>query len=662
MRHIVTVFFVGCSMIAFTQPQNTLVSQLKTAKDDTGKVSILLKISRDLQYSNWDSAIYYSMAGIRLAKKLNYTLGEARHTAQLGTIHEKHDNLDVARRYLQSSLQKYRALNDTLGIACQLNSLGIVEGKKGKFNTATNYFITALRLFEKIGNRSGIIQCYIKLGVVNELNNKLDKALQYYLYAKKLNGSDAAGLYPLLNNIGVVEAKRGNLKKALRYFEEGSKMKDSVAFASAHVNLMINAANALHLMGQNGDALIRNKLALQKAKNYNLPEAQSRILLNLSKLENKNNLLYLDEALRISRKIGNKQLEAEILQAIGTYQKDRGSYKESLAAFEKYQELLDTLFNINKEKEIAGLQAAYELEKSNERIRNLELSNEKRTLERNAGIVTILCVLLALGGLWYYLHKVRMLNARLKESNTVKDKLFSTISHDLRTPLAGIVQMMNVLESGLLSRDETRELLQSLKQQSQASLETMNALLLWGKTQLQGINVCKTTFRCKPVVEQTVALFSNQTHQKSLSIRDQVPDELYLSGDIDHFHIIIRNLFSNAIKFSYPHGIISITVSTTSQPGYAVFAIRDQGKGMKEELHKKLFKPLACSDDGTEGEKGTGLGLILCKDFVEANGGKIWCESVPASGSVFYFSMPCILPAPTQKELNTTDQRKEEFV
>ncbi|HEY1025509.1 MAG TPA: tetratricopeptide repeat-containing sensor histidine kinase [Sphingobacteriaceae bacterium] len=642
MRIFILVLFLLKFSEAFAQAEkNSLLKKLRSARPDTAKVDLYLGLSRLYQESRPDSAIQYARLGLELSRGLNYRLGEAMLTSQLGTINEIHDNIDVARKFNLQALAFYKQLNHTKGIAAEYNGLGILEGKNGNFDAATRYFLKALKLNEKARYKQGIVQSYIKLGLVNELSGELDKALTYYLNARKLNGSDAPGLYYLLNNIGTVEARKGNLREALKHFEEGIAKSDSVAYGSIHVSLRMNAANALDQLGRKQEALVRYKAVLGKTRQYNLPEAEARVLLNLSGLERRKADQYLESALDIAGRIGNTKLEAEIYQEIADHHKQEKRFEKALAALETHHRLVDSILSKAKTREIASLQASYELDKSQEEVKTLELSNQKRTAERNVIIVGTICVLLGCLTLWLYLLKFRRLNQKLAKSNEVKDKLFSIIGHDLRSPVGGIVQMMEVMESGLLSEAETKEMLSGLRKHSEASLETLDSLLLWGKSQLQGISVRKTSFESKPLIQKNLAFFNRQAEQKLIVIKDQTPHGLTLYADRDHFDFVMRNLLSNAVKFSHPSGIIKVSVSTRQQPDLAIFSVSDEGKGIKEELAGQLFQPVS-SDDGTAGEKGTGLGLVLCKEFMQASGGDIWVESKEGNGSVFYFSLPYI--------------------
>ncbi|HEY0896768.1 MAG TPA: tetratricopeptide repeat protein [Sphingobacteriaceae bacterium] len=641
MRFILLFFVLSGHAGAFSLDHGTALPENIIDSTDSGKkIAYYMELSRRFQYDNPDSAIFFTRQGLDISRKAGDRLGEAMLIGQLGTLNEKHDNLTMAKKYMLESLAIYQQLRHDAGIAAQYNGLGIIEGKSGNYQAATRYFITALRLNEKTSNTVGIVQSYIKLGVVNERSGDLDKALEYYFKARDLNGGEPAPLYTLLNNIGIVEAKKGNLKTALNYFQQGAALSDSSAYAPMHLNLAMNAANALKELGQEQKALGMFHTVLEKSRKYHLPEIEARTLINLSGIDKPNGNRYLSRALEIARKTGQKELSSEVYLAMSELHKKTGNYQEALSALDQHYKLKDSIFNLNKSREISTLQASYDLDKSKERVQNLELANAKRTAERNGGMVVIALILLLCGGLWYYLRKVQRLNLKLQESNSVKDKLFSIIGHDLRSPMGSIIQMVDLMESGLLNEQESREMLQALRNHSQVSLETLDSLLLWGKGQLQGLVVRKSGFESKQVIQKNVAFFQRQAEQKMITILDETPADLRLFADRDHIDFVLRNLMSNALKFSFPSGRIRVRSDLSRFPGFAVYSVKDEGKGIRKELLNQLFHPMMDSGSGTAGEKGTGLGLMLCKEFLAANGGDIWVHSTEGHGAEFFFSVP----------------------
>jgi signal transduction histidine kinase len=179
-----------------------------------------------------------------------------------------------------------------------------------------------------------------------------------------------------------------------------------------------------------------------------------------------------------------------------------------------------------------------------------------------------------------------------------------------------------------------------LRKQTTASVELLHALFEWGKAQLQGVKVNSADFNPKLVVGRTVSLLSQQAALKNISITDYLPDYFLIHADTDHFELVIRNLISNAIKFSYEGSEIEVNAQLPSSKKEIVFSVQDRGIGInkaQQEVFRTGNLPVSF---GTRKEKGSGLGLLLAKDFIKANHGRIWLESQEGKGTTFYVALP----------------------
>lgn len=297
---------------------------------------------------------------------------------------------------------------------------------------------------------------------------------------------------------------------------------------------------------------------------------------------------------------------------------------------------------MQKSKEIANLHANHELAKQENEIRSLALSNEKSMMQRNIMIVIALVCVAMILIVWYFNTKITNLNRQLisnqtelRSSNTVKDKLFSILGHDLRAPLTRVISLLTVLDQ--TSSDES-EIIMKLRQQSVNTLETLDNLLLWGQRQLKGIRLNQETIHVKEQISKTIFLTGDYASQKDVRLVDHTPTDIQVHADPSHFDFVIRNLLSNAIKFSHSGGTIEIN-AYVARDKQVVLSIRDAGVGIPKDLQLGIFDSGNESVRGTWNEKGTGIGLMLCREYVSENGGRLWVESEPGKGSTFYFSL-----------------------
>lgn len=233
---------------------------------------------------------------------------------------------------------------------------------------------------------------------------------------------------------------------------------------------------------------------------------------------------------------------------------------------------------------------------------------------------------------------------QLQELIRTKDKLFSIIAHDLRGPLANFFPVLDLLTSGMELDETTKNgFLNELKEASENTFNLLENLLQWSRSQTNTIKINPTNVVINDLIEVNVQLFSSYAKLKAIRVIVKADENLTAFVDKETINLIIRNLLSNAIKFTDQNG--TITISAYYEGRQAVVEIRDNGVGMKKEVVQNLFKSASFeSTYGTANEKGSGIGLVLCRDFIEKNGGEIRAESTPGQGSRFIFTMPRYTP------------------
>ncbi|MCU0445544.1 MAG: HAMP domain-containing histidine kinase [Microscillaceae bacterium] len=229
-------------------------------------------------------------------------------------------------------------------------------------------------------------------------------------------------------------------------------------------------------------------------------------------------------------------------------------------------------------------------------------------------------------------------NIELEKLNQLKNRLFSVVAHDFRNPLNSFRYVLEMIEEDGLDEEEKKMVNRQLAHEIQYTAAFIDNLLNWTKNQMQGIQTTPTALDLQHILAENLQLMRAQIQQKKLKVINQVSSHCRAWGDSEMIKLVARNLLSNAIKFSYEGG--EILLSSHSQTHEIVFKIQDLGKGISPEGQKKLFGKDYFFTKGTANEKGSGLGLILCKDFLEKNQGKIWFESSENQGSTFYFSLP----------------------
>ena len=237
--------------------------------------------------------------------------------------------------------------------------------------------------------------------------------------------------------------------------------------------------------------------------------------------------------------------------------------------------------------------------------------------------------------------KISNLNEELIQTINSRDKFFSIISHDLRSPLSGLMGILDILNSSYdtMEDSEKKEIISDATVVSKTTYTLLENLLDWSRIQNKTIYYNPENLRIHRLVENISVLYAQNVKDKNITLYNDTSPEQLIFTDKSMTETILRNLVSNAIKFSHKNG--SVRIGSTVEKEMLVVKVSDSGVGIDEEKLSSILKSnLALSTTGTEKESGTGLGLIISKEFVEKQSGKIWVESKKDEGSTFYFSVP----------------------
>jgi two-component system sensor histidine kinase/response regulator len=228
----------------------------------------------------------------------------------------------------------------------------------------------------------------------------------------------------------------------------------------------------------------------------------------------------------------------------------------------------------------------------------------------------------------------------LERLNSEKDKLFSIVTHDIRTPLTSIQGYLELLTEVDLDEKERQNIKKQLLQITRDSSAMLTNVLSWARTQMEGAHAELVVTEIKSVLENGLNIEKNISAKKGVSFQITSEDKLHVLADRDMLELVIRNLVNNAIKFTPAGGLVEINAARVD--GNCCIKISDNGLGIDQAQQEKLFQFKASSTYGTNAEKGIGLGLLLCKEFTLLQGGKIWFESSPGKGSIFYLSFKLV--------------------
>lgn len=232
-----------------------------------------------------------------------------------------------------------------------------------------------------------------------------------------------------------------------------------------------------------------------------------------------------------------------------------------------------------------------------------------------------------------------------RKSNSTKLKLLKVISHDLRAPFTGLLGLTELMEQQYerYSKEEMKEMLRMLSDSSKNTLMLIENMVQWSKLHSDGIKIDRKNLRLNSIIKQNIQIYSNMAVQKNIVIVNEIDEFLCVNADENMLMVIVRNLINNAIKYTHEGGVIRL--AATAKRRYVSISIADTGIGMSpEQINAILVDEENSSNNGTQGEKGSGLGLLLCKEFIEKHNCRMYINSLKGEGSIVTFTMPVAKP------------------
>lgn len=238
--------------------------------------------------------------------------------------------------------------------------------------------------------------------------------------------------------------------------------------------------------------------------------------------------------------------------------------------------------------------------------------------------------------------ELKIKNQELQAANAEKDKFFSIIAHDLRGPFSGFLGLTELMAEGLpgFSSDEIQQMAFLMKKSAANIYQLLGNLLEWSRMQRGLVNIIPSSFLLRQKIAESLILVIDAASKKRITVNYEISDDLIAYADGNMFEGTVRNLAMNAVKFTYPGGRITVSAKSIAHNVIEI-SVRDTGIGMNKNMIANLFNlNVNTKREGTEGEYSTGMGLILCKDFIKMNGGELWVESEEGKGTTFYFTVP----------------------
>ncbi len=656
MNRTAVITFLIISAISFNNTfcQRSVADSLENKlKSLIGKekIDVLNVLADKYNYIDTKRAIEFSNEAISLSQNIDYKPGLGDGYANLGFSYVNLDN-EKAIKYTSEALNIRKKINDRPGIASSLNVLGIIYYYRGEYLISIDYHLQSLKIREEIGDKTRIATSYNNISLVYIALKNFESALDYLNKALeiRIETNNKPGIGIIKDNIGAVYRLMGKYDEALVQFEEALKISRELGYIKNEANALYNIGR-INLAKKNySEAEIHLNDALKLYVDHGDNNGIANVEVSLAALYNEQKNYEaavkhaengFDKATKINS-MDNIAISSDILRSIYEI---KGDYRNAYKYLTLQKSVQDSLKSDAKLKRINKLELDYKIEQI-KRAQETEL-NRQRFFNYLLSITAFFILIVSLMILWEYRNKKKRneqlneLNTKLQQLNSTKDKFFSIIAHDLKNPFNAILNSAKLMQSdydGFQKKDHL-QFLDIIIKSSNAAYNLLENLLLWARSQRGKIKIEKDYYKISDAVNESIQLCLQEAASKNIKLNNRVNAEDTVYGDYFTTSTVIRNLLFNAIKYSQSGNEVEITGTQTN--GNFQLDIKDNGIGISDDDLKKLFRiGENISKNGTAGEKGTGLGLIICKEFVEANGGKIWAVSKLNEGSTFSFTLP----------------------
>lgn len=609
---------------------DSLQRELRKTPRDTQQVKILFELSMKFQSFLPDSAMFYAQSSLDKANDIHYTKGKADALLQIGRLKRDHDETAAdALTDMFDALKLYREIGDDVQIANSLNDISIVYANSEDFEKSLDYFKQALAIFKKMGDEKGESYALNNIGIIYQDLGDEVSAKKYFILSLKIKekSNNLYGISRSYSNLGSISENHEEWDEALLYYFK---------------------ADSIYLKTKDIHAQANNYVAIARVK-----RSQGKV---------NEAIRYATQGLKGGEEVKSLSPMLSASKLLASIEESRGNYKVSLNYQKLYNRLADSLNNQTNRANLEELKAKFNLDEKEREIVLLKKEQELQqarmqskniiTYSLSAGIVLLVLVV----ALLYYAYKttrskkniLALKNEEIEQQredlarlNNEKDRFFSILSHDLRGPLNSLKGFSYLITEHVdaLTPEELSEMRVKIDNSLDNLTELLNNILEWSMTSSRKRKWTFDKINTTDLIRKNMALYQTMAESKGVKLVFHSADILYGYGDYHAIDTVVRNLISNGIKFSHAGTAVILSVTTGQDSLY--ISVKDRGVGIPYEIQEKLFKLNEnVTQPGTNNEKGTGLGLTLCKELLAENKGDIAVKSEPGEGSEFIVCIP----------------------
>lgn len=597
---------------------------------------------------------------------------------------------DSARVFLlleEGRVQVGKAYDYEQAMDSYLKAMALADSSRVRSGQMFSYVLIAL-VFKEVGNPEKSLQFLGKAhafadpltypsilalilnesGKVHAITGQYENAREDYEQVLQLKDQmqDPVAEAEALGNLASLYSMQNDYKRSLDLHKQALAVwrKQRNRIEEVHA---LNVIGDLYSLMKNEDRAYANyKAALEVSQSIDYKEGIAEAYNSIGvyyyrQKKYRESVANLELALSTGRSAQSKKTLRKSYEYLSNSLREAGDYRKALEYKELLMALNDFILKEENDQKLLDMQSQYALEEKEQALTRLEdlrmqgereLAGQKRIQLYLYGVIFLAGIVLNLIIYLYWSKRksnrqllqinarVEDQNVQLQELNATKDKFFSIIGHDLKGPLNSLTSFSGLLINHFdaLSKDDIQKLARDLDKSLKNLFVLLNNLLEWARSQTGNIDFTREALNIRDILQLNKELLEAQAAGKSITLLYEDGEPLWVEANRHSVNTVVRNLLSNAIKFTPSNGVIKL--NATSSNHEVIVSVSDTGVGMSRKVMDKLFRLDAKhSTPGTQNEQGTGLGLILCKDFIEKNGGRIWVQSEEGKGSVFSFSV-----------------------
>ncbi len=669
---ILILFFLAASFGLLGQSKlDSLENQLSSAQSDSVRLLLLIELSEQAEFYDYARARTYSDRATEVSDRINADWARGKLLFRLASLETLEGDYDDALRFDLECVKLYGLGRDSTSLARAQNDVGSDYRDLGEYQEAYFYLTQSYRTAKshKSHNHEDSLVMAIALhnmGSVFTQLSQFDIALSHLKASERVSTRihDLQGPAYTFDELGELYKKKKDFNQSETYLlaalreARRQKIRVLVPMTQLHLASLFLEKKEFSKSLIYYDSVIEQQTGTNNR--FGLAECalgKGRLMLHSGNFDEAEKLYRA--SLNSAKELNAQNLELSCYKELASLYESTRNYQQALYYVKEHNALRDSIFSEAEMEKLFQNQVRFETENKDIEIAalsqaRLEQSSEMRRQELVRNVLVIVVALSAFLLFTVYRsssrrkkinklllehqEEIKKRSLELEQLNQVKDKFFSIISHDLRSPMNALAGTLDLLEQKNISPSEFAELSQNLRIQFDHTRTLINNLLNWTLVQMDKLKIQPEKVVVHKKVEESFAALGN-LYPKNISMENRVNEKIIASADPNIINLVLRNLILNAIKFTENGG--RIWVEAVEKTNEIIVSVSDNGIGIKAEVKEMLFKKTAgYSTRGTANEKGTGLGLILCKEFVEKNGGWIWLESELGKGTTFFFTLP----------------------